>query len=551
MGDLKDDLRDVGASPEVLSSEAMKANVRVSVVVPFLNAERFLRESVESVLAQTYASWELLLVDDGSSDGSSAIAREFARDHPDRIRHIEHPGHANRGISASRNLGIAEARGDLIAMLDADDVWLPGKLEHHVPLMDAHPDVGMLYGNSLYWYGWSGRADDASRDHLPYISASTNTVLDAKAMLLTQLRGECASPCPCAVMLQKSVAESVGGSDDAFRGTHEDLVLYAKMMLAAPIFVVEGWWDRYRCYSGPSDSVTTIEQKDGVLNTTRRRYLEWLADYLQEHGLGDSEHYRLVVETIRRNYSSARSRLVRHGRRYARAFAAALRTLRPGAPPRVAWVRMGHLRRVTPINRHWGLERGQPIDRHYIEAFLAQHAADVRGRVLEVGDNAYTRRYGTGKVSRSDVLDISPTNPRATIVADLADAPQIADDRFDCIIVTQTLQYVYDVRAAFWTLHRILAPGGTLLVTVPGISQTTDERLRHSWYWLFTVASVTRLAIDVFPERGVDVTPRGNVLTAVSFLHGLAQQDLRPEEFAHDDRDFPLVITLCARKPAR
>jgi len=97
----------------------------VSVITIFLDAERFLNEAIESLRAQTYERWELLLVDDGSRDGSSEIAREHAARDPHRIRVLEHAGHANLGMSASRNLGIAHARGDLVALLDADDVYLP------------------------------------------------------------------------------------------------------------------------------------------------------------------------------------------------------------------------------------------------------------------------------------------------------------------------------------------------------------------------------------------------------------------------------------------
>src|SRR5262249_39242789 len=101
----------------------------VSVVVIFLNEARFLPEAVDSVFAQTHECWELLLVDDGSMDASSSIARRIAELHPGRVRYLEHDGHVNRGRSSSRNLGIHHARGQFVAFLDADDVWFPRKLE--------------------------------------------------------------------------------------------------------------------------------------------------------------------------------------------------------------------------------------------------------------------------------------------------------------------------------------------------------------------------------------------------------------------------------------
>ena len=130
----------------------------VSVVVTFLNSERFLQEAVESVLAQTYSRWELLLVDDGSRDRSVRMALNYADIFADKIRYFEHPGHINLGIPASRNLGIGRSEGVFIAFLDSDDVWLPTKLADQVGILTAHPDVAMVYGPSCWWNNWSGIA---------------------------------------------------------------------------------------------------------------------------------------------------------------------------------------------------------------------------------------------------------------------------------------------------------------------------------------------------------------------------------------------------------
>jgi SAM-dependent methyltransferase len=519
--------------------------IRVSVVLPFLNAERFLRESVESVLAQTYPHWELLLVDDGSADGSTAVAREYARRDPGRVRYLAHPGHQNRGISASRNLGIRASGGEFVALLDADDVWLPEKLERHVPQLAAHPEAGMLYGDTLYWYGWTGDAADRGRDYRPPLGVPRGAVVDGRGLLLRQLAGEAESPCTCSVLSRRAVVERVGGFEDAFRGMHEDQVFYAKMLLEAPAFVADGCFERYRRYRGESDSVTAAHAEPQALAAARLAYLDWLAGHLAARGLAGSELQR-IVDDARRACRGPRARAWRAlARRGARAVAAALGvgTPRPGA------VRFGHLRRTRPINRHWGWERGQPVDRFYIERFLARHAGDVRGRVLEAGDDAYTRRFGGGRVTRRDVLHVHAGDPAATVVADLASADHVPSDAFDCIILTQTLHLVYDVRAAMRTLHRILRPGGTLLATAPGISQTTDDSWRESWYWALTAPSMRRLALECFPADRVEVESHGNVLAAVAFLHGLAREELRPAELAAADGDFPVVVALRARKP--
>jgi SAM-dependent methyltransferase len=211
-------------------------------------------------------------------------------------------------------------------------------------------------------------------------------------------------------------------------------------------------------------------------------------------------------------------------------------------------VRLGALRRTTPIDPNWGFERGTPIDRIYVERFVGGHAADIRGRVLEIAAPDYTSRFGTG-VERSDILMAKEGNPEATIVGDLADAPQIPSDAFDCAIVTQTLQFVYDVRAAFATLHRILAPGGVLLATVPGITKISPpEDAEYGEWWHYTGRSARRLAEEAFGEGNVEVATYGNVLTAAGFLYGLAASDLRPEELDAHDPLFEVVVGVRAVK---
>jgi SAM-dependent methyltransferase len=221
---------------------------------------------------------------------------------------------------------------------------------------------------------------------------------------------------------------------------------------------------------------------------------------------------------------------------------------RDGRVP-VGGVRFGDLRRLTPISRHFGYDRGLPVDRYYVEGFLASHAPDIRGRVLEVGDNTYTRRFGGTGVRQSDVLHVTAGHPDATIVADLASAPHIPAEQFDCIILTQTLHLIYDVRAAMRTIWRILKPGGVLLATVPGISQVDRGAWGHSWYWSFTGQALRLLVDEAFPSSDVHIATYGNVLAACAFLHGLATAELSREELDHTDPHYQVVITLRAVKP--
>lgn len=220
-------------------------------------------------------------------------------------------------------------------------------------------------------------------------------------------------------------------------------------------------------------------------------------------------------------------------------------------PPARTPIDLGDLRRLQPIDGDFGGGRGRPVDRYYIENFLLRHSQDVRGCVLEVGDPFYTRRFGGDRVTDSEVLHRDASNPQATLVADLADGVGLPEAHFDCFICTQTLQYLYRPGAALATIHRILRPGGVLLLTAPGISQISPfDRDRWGEHWRFTPQSMTRLLHDAGFGNAtlgdVEVSGSGNVLAAVAFLHGLACEDLRPEELAHADDRYPLVVTARA-----
>ncbi len=223
--------------------------------------------------------------------------------------------------------------------------------------------------------------------------------------------------------------------------------------------------------------------------------------------------------------------------------------------PPVGRVQFGSLLRTTPISQVFGLDRAQRercIDIHFIERFLLSHQQDIRGRVLEFGDDRYTRSFGGTAVKHSDVLHTQPGDRSATIIADLTCAEHIPADAFDCIICTQTLQFIYDARAAAKTLYRILRPGGVLLASFTGISQISRYDMdRWGDYWRFTTASARRLLEEQWSPENVAVQAHGNVLLAVAYLHGLTVDELRPEHLEQQDDNFQLVITARAVKPQR
>ena len=212
-------------------------------------------------------------------------------------------------------------------------------------------------------------------------------------------------------------------------------------------------------------------------------------------------------------------------------------------------VEFGDLRRLTPISPVWGLDRGIPLDRYYIHAFLNRHRADIQGRVLEVKDAGYTRMFGDDRVIVSDVLDINPSNKAATLTGDLSQADSIPTDRFDCFILTQTLGVIFDVAGALRHAARILKPGGVLLCTVPASGRISYEEGLDGDYWRFTEASVRRLFSAHFPIESCEIAGHGNVLAAAAFLYGLAPDELTQQELDTLDPYFPVVYTIRAVKP--
>ena len=215
-----------------------------------------------------------------------------------------------------------------------------------------------------------------------------------------------------------------------------------------------------------------------------------------------------------------------------------------------ARVDLGDLRRTSPISPHWGLDRGLPLDRHYIEAFLDRHRLDIRGRVLEVKDPGYTRMFGDDRVRVSDVIDVDIENPLANIVADLTKADEIAGDAYDCFVLTQTLGVIYDVRAALANAYRLLKPGGVLLCTLPAAGRISYEGpALDGDYWRFTEASIRRLFGEVFPVDAFEVSGFGNVLAGAAFLYGLAPHELTRDELEFTDPFFPIVYGVRAVKP--
>jgi glycosyltransferase involved in cell wall biosynthesis len=286
----------------------------VSAVIIFLDEERFLEEAIASVYAQTYPDWELLLVDDGSSDRSSEIARAYAERDPDRVRYLEHPGHRNLGEGAARNLGVHEARGEWLAFLDGDDVWLPNRLERGVALAREHPDADMIYGRTVYWRSWQGSCSPHPDRIQPHYFRA-NRLVPPPDLLVRYLLLRAAYPCMGSLLVRRHAFLVMEGFDESFRGLGQDLVFLAKVCLRYSVYVSDECWDRYRQHS---ESVTALAEAQGAVRSAQRVYLSWLESYIQHEGVEDEQLSTALRAAVRRTDRAPhdwRSRLERIFRR--------------------------------------------------------------------------------------------------------------------------------------------------------------------------------------------------------------------------------------------
>jgi GT2 family glycosyltransferase len=543
---------------------------RVSVIIAFLNAHPYLQEAIDSVIGQTFEDWELLLVDDGSTDASLVTARRAVARAPNRVSVLTHPNGANRGLPASRNLGIRRARGDLIALLDADDVWMPDKLARQVEALDRHPSVGLVYGPSEWWHGWTGRAEDRQRDCVPDLHVAADVPHLPPSLLPVFLGNAAITPCPSSIMVRRDVAEQVGHFEERFNGAlglYEDQAFVSKVALAVPILRLDGCVARYRQHAQQMTSARKAAEHHGA----RRFFLEWLSARLHPNARAEhaavhhvlAKEYRALVPTTGDRMRGWAARAVRSVGR-----CVVPPALRPWVrnPARLllsAWrmpvlrhIAMMRARRLMPM--YAGRVVGTQIVRAYWADFLERHRGDVRDHALEVGTTDTVRQYGGGRLIAAHAIDLARHSPYVTITADLSRADNVPGERYDCFILQFTMHVIADVKAALYHAIRLLKPGGVLLVNFSCVDAQFPEGYdmgtgRPLWvHWCFTPLQVHNLLrrVGLAPsDYTMDVY--GNLFARVAYELNMPAEALTRRELTHHDPAHPvLVCARIARPPA-
>jgi peptidoglycan/xylan/chitin deacetylase (PgdA/CDA1 family)/glycosyltransferase involved in cell wall biosynthesis len=495
----------------------------VAVVVPCYNLGRTVVEALDSVGRQTRPATEVIVVDDGSDDPyTSWVLAKVERDGTQIVRT------PNRGVAAARNLGVYLTHSPYLVLLDADDVLEPEYLERLAAVLDERSEIDFVtcgmraFGDASYvwtpapctWVQTSARGG-------PHIST----------------------------MFRRSLWQVVGGFDEGLTG-YEDHDFWLTVLernfhgevLPEPLL-------RYRVRAAS-------RYRRAILRDSYVRTMERIHQKHPPPTAQDGRNLLLEKEAFladqRSHHLYLQSRWSEHERTLAELTAAIEKTasaLTTYGKDALDW---GDLRRVSPISPVWGLDRGRPLDRYYIEKFLDRRQADIRGRVLEIKDSYYSTRFGGTRVEQTDVLDIDDRNPQATVVADLTQANEILpSDTFDCFILTQTLHIIYDIKAVLANAYRILKPGGVLLCTVPCVSRISyeDGGLDDGDFWRFTEASIRAAMCEVFPADVVEITTHGNVMVCAAFLLGLDPGEISVNQLDEIDPGFPLICCIRAAKP--
>ena len=244
---------------------------RVSAIVIVFNGREFIEEAVASIASQSTADWELLIVDDGSTDGTVALVQDLIRRDRARMRLLFHPDRGNHGMSATRNLGLSQARGEYVAFLDADDVWLPDKLGEQTAILDRDPACAMVYGRTMIWHSWDPNASE--RDFFYDLGVDADATYAPPRLFNQLLRNRFQTPTTCNAMMRRDAMIEVGGFDDRFRDMFEDQLFFAKMLLRYPVHVSSECWAKYRQH--PDASSRRFEDRD-ILYEAQIRYLRAL-----------------------------------------------------------------------------------------------------------------------------------------------------------------------------------------------------------------------------------------------------------------------------------
>ncbi len=526
----------------------------VSFIIPCYNHGRYIKDAVDSILAQNYPATEIIVVDDGSTDNSAEIIRT--------LPNIKHTWQTNQGLSAARNTGIKNSTGQFLVFLDADDWLLPGAVKTNVAYLQDNPALAFVSGAHEKVFVEEGHTEqvyqEVKADHYRQMLQGNYIGMHATVMYQRWVFDEfrydinlkaCEDYDLYLNITRKYPVLHHANSIAAYRIHTTNMSGNKPMMLATTLLVL----DRQ------VKSLRTSEEKGAHLNGHKvwKDYYghEIYKDLLSNSVKNPQQAFtallkyqpKLAIKLLLKNKPVVKSFIKNSLPGFSKRWLNKLGVVKHFHPA-VGEVDGGDFDRLLPFSREFGYDRGGPVDRYYIENFLKKESGSIQGRGLEIGDNEYSLMYGGSKLTQSDILHIDASNKKATFIGDLSDAPQLPDNAFDCIVLTQTLHLVYNFKGALDTCHRILKPGGVLLLTSPGITPIDHGEWKNTWYWSFTDKALQRLVSESFPSGKVEVETFGNVYVATAFLYGMGISEVSREKLDQQDPQFQVIITVKAVK---
>jgi SAM-dependent methyltransferase len=512
---------------------------KAALVINSFNDAEFLPEALDSALAQSVPFAEIVVVDDGSVNDPGPIVAQYPG--------VQLIRQANAGLAAARNTGLAAITSPKVSFLDADDRLMPNALKHGLAAYADSPGAGFVYGAHV-------RTDRSGtrlgrRRYSPIGPDAFTTLLRGNAVAMH-----------ATALYQREALEAAGGFDTSLRCC-EDYDLYLRLarqrsIASHPHIVAE-----YRQHDANMSrdwrkmGRTVLEVHDRQRKSAAIK-VEWAqafaegrrswSDYYAWEAMKAAREAWLQNRRLRSLAHDLLAAIILSPPTVARSSLNLAKRFLSGRRP-LHRVHLGDLSRIDPVSRDFGFDRGTPIDRYYIEHFLAENAGRIRGRALEIGDAAYCKQFGRG-VWHQDILHVHTGNPAATLVGDLTQPGVLPNDAFDCMVLTQTLHLIFDLPKAIVAIHQGLRTGGTALVTVPGISPIDRGEWGASWFWSLTTASAECLFESVFGPGCVEVEAYGNVYAATCFLQGLALEEVDRAKLDAFDAAFPVIITVRATK---
>lgn len=532
----------------------------VTVIITCYNQGQCLKTAIESVLGQNYESVETIVIDDGSTDNTMQIAKDYPN--------VKYIYQSNQGLSSARNTGVDCSSGEYIVFLDADDWLLADAISINSKYLKQNHEAAFVSGGYITVNNRGQiigrRATKVENNHYCHLLQKNYIGMHA------------------AVMYRRWIFETF--RFDVLLKACEDYDLFLKVSRKNPISHHTEFIAAYHIHEQnmSGDVPMMLEfvllvlnrQREFIANSEEEKCFESGLDYWKNYYCTEAFKKLCSAQNSDRNIDPAKELdMLWKFRRFlylkyfvlkpAMSFKSFIRRNIPDFilrglhrariykdfVPGLGEINMGDLNRVTPFNTVFGYNRGGPVDRYYIENFLRRQAHNIKGRVLEIGDNEYTLQFGGSKVTQSDILHVNEKNSKATFIGDLSNIPQLPADSFDCIVLTQTLHLIYSYREALDTCYRVLKPGGTLLMTVPGISHIDQGEWKEHWFWSFTDNSISRILSEIFPAENVSVESFGNILVATAFLYGIGLPELKKEQIEYNDAHYQVIICASAVKP--